>query len=94
MVSQHDFRATLRVDVRRVHAHQHSEPLKKALGKMKGKRRAAAASPSALPSVLVPEEEIDEDVCVVCWDPDVSDENQIVYCERCGIGVHQVRLHP
>ena len=35
--------------------------------------------------------EFEEDsVCDVCWMPDSSDENEMVFCDRCDLAVHQV----
>jgi hypothetical protein len=31
----------------------------------------------------------DEDVCAVCFLPDVTDGNEIVYCDKCDVAVHQ-----
>ncbi len=77
MVSQHDFRATLCTDVRRVSAQHGTGLLKKGgtRGKPAGRRRGLTSSQSAASSPMQQQavvEEVDEDVCVVCWDPDVS----------------------
>lgn len=38
--------------------------------------------------------EYDEDVvCDVCQSPDGEDGNEMVFCDKCNICVHQVRLH-
>ena len=36
------------------------------------------------------EEAVDDDVCAICFDPDDTVENMIVYCDRCNVAVHQV----
>lgn len=39
--------------------------------------------------------EYDEDVvCDVCQSPDGEDNNEMVFCDKCNICVHQVRGHP
>lgn len=38
--------------------------------------------------------EYDEDVvCDVCQSPDGEDNNEMVFCDKCNICVHQVRAH-